>query len=83
MTEDLRPKAQRAIQKLQAEGHDDHAQRLKSALETSEDGVLFVLREACQTVLTAVESLDPYTNTLIEELRQEVDKRLARGGAKP
>ena len=36
------------------------------------------LREACQTVLTAVESLDPYTNTLVEELRQEVDKRMTR-----
>jgi hypothetical protein len=82
MTEELRPQTQRAIEKLQAEGHHEQAARLKGALETSEGGLLYVLREACQTILTAVESLDPYTNTMIEELRQEVDKRLAPAAPK-
>jgi hypothetical protein len=80
MTEELIPKAQHAIEKLEAGGHHEQAQRLKGALETNEGGLLYVLREACQTLLTAVESLDPYTNTLIEELRQEVDKRLVPHG---
>ncbi len=78
MPEELRPKAERIIRELETKGRHAEAQHVKGALEASGDRVLFLLREACQTVLTAVESLDPYTNTLVEELRQEVDKRMTR-----
>jgi hypothetical protein len=36
------------------------------------------LREICQTALTAIEAIDPTTETMLEELRLEVDKRLVR-----
>jgi len=39
-------------------------------------GALFALREACETLLTAVEAIDPVTQTMVEELRLEVEKRL-------
>ncbi|HTB42225.1 MAG TPA: hypothetical protein VK741_01270 [Acetobacteraceae bacterium] len=41
-----------------------------------ERGLLFALRETCETILTAIEAIDPVTQTMIEELRLEVEKRL-------
>jgi hypothetical protein len=41
-------------------------------------GLLLALREICQTALTAIEAIDPTTETMLEELRLEVDKRLVR-----
>ena len=41
-------------------------------------GLLLALREVCQTALTAIEAIDPATETMLEELRLEIDKRLAR-----
>ena len=38
--------------------------------------MLFALRAACETVLTAIQAIDPVTQTMIEELRLEVEKRL-------
>jgi len=38
--------------------------------------VLFALRQTCETILTAIEAIDPVTQTMIEELRLEVEKRL-------
>jgi len=40
------------------------------------EGLLFALREACETILTAIEAVDPVTQTMIEELRLEVESRL-------
>jgi hypothetical protein len=40
--------------------------------------LLLALREVCQTALTAIEAIDPATETMLEELRLEIDKRLAR-----
>jgi hypothetical protein len=38
--------------------------------------LLFALREVCETILTAIEAIDPVTQTMIEELRLEVEKHL-------
>ena len=45
-------------------------------LHAVERGLLFALREACETILTAIEAIDPVTQTMIEELRLEVESRL-------
>ena len=71
--------ARALAERLQAEGHDDPAARLHQATEGDRIGhaVLETVREACQTVLTMIEAIDPKTRMLAEELRLEVDKRLA------
>jgi hypothetical protein len=53
----------------------DHLNRQLS-LHAVERGLLFALREACETILTAIEAIDPVTQTMIEELRLEVESRL-------
>jgi hypothetical protein len=66
------------IERLRAHGHHaaaDHLDRQLS-LHGVECGLLFTLREACETVLTMVEAIDPVTQTMIEELRLEVESRL-------
>jgi hypothetical protein len=78
MAEDAEHKARNIIARLHAEGHDAQADHLSShlAMRSVEDGFLFALREACETVLTAIEALDPVTQTMIEDLRLHVEKRL-------
>jgi hypothetical protein len=73
--------AQRArdvIERLRAGGHHTEADHLDSnlTLHAVERGLLFALRETCETVLTAIEAIDPVTQTMVEELRLEVEKRL-------
>ncbi len=62
--------------RLQAQGHEEHAARLHAALAGAEDGLMLAVREACQTILTAIEAIDPVTATMVDELRMEVDRRL-------
>ena len=72
------------IERLRARGHAgaaDHLERQLS-LHAVERSLLFALREACGTILTAIEAIDPVTQTMIEELRLEIDKRL-RGPREP
>ena len=66
------------IERLRDLGHNTEADHLAPhlPLQTAERGVLFALREACETILTAIEAIDPVTQTMIEELRLEVEKRL-------
>lgn len=66
------------IARLRESGHHAEADRLAHplTLRGAESGLLFALREACETVLTAIEAIDPVTQTMIEELRLEVEKRL-------
>lgn len=61
------------IERLHEQGHHTAAQRLSRAVES---GVLFSLRETLETLLTAIEAIDPVTQTMIEELRVEVEKLL-------
>jgi hypothetical protein len=65
------------IDRLREQGHHVQADLLARSLASeTEHGLLFALRQACQTVLTAIEAIDPVSQTMIEELRLEVDKRL-------
>ena len=65
-------------ERLREQGHHAEADRLERhlAAQTVERGLLFALRETLETVLTAIEAIDPVTQTMIEELRLEVEKRL-------
>ncbi len=78
MTDDPKQKAQDLIDRLRQSGHPTEADQLARHLtaQAVERGLLFALREACETLLTAIEAIDPVTQTMIEELRLEVEKRL-------
>lgn len=67
------------VERLRAQGHTAEAEHLARHLSThrAERGLLFALRETLETLLTAIEAIDPVTQTMIEELRLEVEKRLA------
>jgi hypothetical protein len=66
------------IERLRDLGHHVEADHLERhlPLKAAERGMLFALREACETILTAIEAIDPVTQTMIEELRLEVEKHL-------
>lgn len=81
MPEQAADNARAVAERLQARGHAVHATRLRSALAGTEEGLLLAVREACQTILTAVEAIDPVTATMVEELRLEVDRRLGAPAA--
>ena len=78
MTEDTKRKANEVADALHARGHEAPAETLRTAAtaERVEGAFLRGLRDACQTVLTAIEAIDPVSATMIDELRLEVDKRL-------
>ncbi len=92
MSDDLQTPATRArllAEQLRAQGHDAAADRLDqtlsaasqpSAADDTGHGFLHALRDACQTILTAIEAIDPASFTAIDELRLEVDKRLLPHG---
>jgi len=65
-------------QHLREQGHHDAADRLDRGLSVRdvESDLLFVLREACETFLTAIEAIDPVSQTMIEKLRLSVESRL-------
>jgi hypothetical protein len=75
-------------ERLRAEGHHAQAAHIEATLgqhqpavdDETGHGFLHALRDACQTVLTAIEAIDPSSGTAIEELRLEVDKRLMPHG---
>jgi hypothetical protein len=82
-------RARRLAERLRAEGHDAQADHIEATLDNHADtagddraghGFLHALRDACQTILTAIEAIDPSSGTAIEELRLEVDKRLMPHG---
>jgi hypothetical protein len=81
-----RARAQLLAERLRAEGHDTQADHIEATLDhhlaadETGHGFLHALRDACQTVLTAIEAIDPSSGTAIEELRLEVDKRLMPHG---
>lgn len=74
----MRRRARDLIERLRLHGHHEQADRVETQLSFHglSRGALFALREACETLLTAVEAIDPVTQTMIEELRLEVEKRL-------
>ena len=64
---------------LDQRGHVEQAGAVRAAVAHGRTGsrLLAALREACQVVLTAIEAIDPVSATMVEELRLEVDARLA------
>jgi hypothetical protein len=75
MAEDPATAAGRVADHLHARGHQQHAAHLRSVLLDNRLGsaLLTALREACQTILTAIEAIDPVSATMVEELRVDVD----------
>ena len=78
MAQDLARQTRYLIERLRERDHRAEAGHLdrQMLLHAVERGLLFALREACETILTAVEAIDPVTQTMIEELRLEVESRL-------
>ena len=77
MTDEIREKAEKAIRQLHEIGRPEEAQHLHNALGTQiADAFPLTLREACQTVLTAIEAIDPNTEMLLEQLRGRIDALL-------
>ncbi len=76
MTDDAREKAAKLAETLHARGHAGPAEQLATAATAVEHGFLRGLRDTLQSVLTAIEAIDPVSATMIDELRLEVDKRL-------
>ena len=77
MNDDTENRARGVAGELAQRGHQEHANTLYAALHGRYGAaLLFALRQACQTILTAIEAVDPVSATLIEELRLDVDKRL-------
>jgi hypothetical protein len=84
MSDDLHDPADRATavaHQLREGGHLDASERLTATVASHRGtgGLLEALREACQSVLTAIEAIDPATYAAIEELRLDVDRRLDTG----
>jgi hypothetical protein len=79
--DDLSKQSQDLIQRLREQGHHGPARRLAASVE---DGALMVLRETLETVLTAIEAIDPVTETMMERLRISLEGhlRLPREGGK-
>jgi hypothetical protein len=78
MAQDLARQTRDLIERLRERGHRAAAHHLdrQMLLHAVERALLFALREACETILTAIEAIDPVTQTMIEELRLEVESRL-------
>jgi hypothetical protein len=82
MAHDPEQQTRDLIKQLREQGHHAEADRLERhvAAHPFERGLLFTLRETLETILTAIEAIDPVTQTMIEELRLEVEKRLRLSG---
>ena len=78
MQDEHAERARALANRLHAEGHHEAAARVEATLDQSPVGaaVRHTLNDACQWVLTAVETLDPKTALMAEDLRLELDKRL-------
>lgn len=78
MEKDPVQQTRKIVDRLHESGHHAEADNLARQLSMHgvERGLLFALRETCETILTAIEAIDPVTQTMIEELRVEVEKRL-------
>ena len=92
MVNEIREQTEDAIRQLREAGHLKEAQQLESALDSGSldaatpdiedadggfaDALPLTLREACQTVLTAIEAIDPNMEMLLEQLRAKIDRLL-------
>jgi hypothetical protein len=78
MANDAAGRTGQLIERLREQGHHVEADHLARhlTLHGAEQGLLFALREASETILTAIEAIDPVTQTMIEELRVYVEAHL-------
>lgn len=78
MADDTTRQTSDLVARLRDQGHHKEADHLARhvPLQTAERGLLFALRETLETILTAVEAIDPVTQTMIEELRLKVEAHL-------
>lgn len=85
MTEDTVAKTETLVRHLREQEHHAEADHLQAAVKEKQGGNAFLegLRDVCQTVLTALEAIDPKTELLAEELRLEIDRRLGHNPAPP
>ena len=81
MADDTAATARKVAAHLQESGHAAHADRLHAALTEAGRDVRLAVREACQTILTAIEAIDPVSASMVDELRLDVDRRLGTPGA--
>ncbi len=78
MADDTKVTARQVAEQLAASGHAEQAAHLHTALNHAGNDMLGALRAACQTILTAIEAVDPTSATMVEDLRLAVDARLRR-----
>ena len=78
MAVDATPQGSDLVRRLREQGHHAEAEHLARylPLRSAERGALSALRAACETILTVIEAIDPVTQTMIEELRLEVETHL-------
>lgn len=77
MPDDTTKRTEVLIDRLRERREHDAADHLARTLaHDAEGGLWFALRETLETLLTGIEAIDPVTQTMIEELRLEVEKRL-------
>ncbi len=79
MTDETKDKALALAAELRRAGKPDPAERIEAAARHSPlaGAALHGLRAACELALTTIEAVDPKTQLLAEELRLEIEKRLA------
>jgi len=81
MTDETTKRTEALIERLRERRQEGAADRLaRTLVHRAESGVLFALRETLEALLTGVEAIDPVTQTMMEELRLEVEKRLGAPG---
>jgi hypothetical protein len=81
MADETTKRTEVLIDRLRERGHHGAAEHLaRTLVHGAESGLLFALRETLETLLTGVEAIDPVTETMMEELRLEVEKRLGAPG---
>jgi tagatose-1,6-bisphosphate aldolase len=81
MGDETTKRTEALIDRLRERRQESAADRLSRTLvHGAESGLLFALRETLETLLTGVEAIDPVTQTMMEELRLEVEKRLGPPG---
>ncbi len=73
-------RASQLSQQLKQSGHHAASADIDATLGKHHGNALLeALRETCQTLLTAVESLDPASYSAIEEMRLDLDRWLDTG----
>ena len=81
MADETTKRTEVLIDRLRERGHHGSADHLARTLALgAESGLLFALRETLETLLTGVEAIDPVSETMMEELRLEVEKHLRAPG---